>query len=218
LAKGETIGSLALKVNRSEPELRRLNALVLGETALSNLKEGDVLLIPSVTVKKKHHGVDTKRNQQDFESLLAKAASQAGNAYNSQPRNGRLGSTNFFAQHGANAAMSTASNALSSGIEEALKPYGRAKVGVRASAKVDALDLNVDYLHPILQGDNDILFAQIGARTFDSRNIGNFGIGYRSEVTPELMLGGNAFIDQDFTRSHTRAGIGAERCGAILRV
>ncbi|MHC8346620.1 Ig-like domain-containing protein [Pseudomonas sp. RT6P73] len=218
LAKGETLGSLALKVNRSELELRKLNTLVLGDTALKNLKEGDVFLIPApVPVNRIGKGVDTKKNQQDFEMLLANAALQAGEGYKQQVR-GRSAPANFLAHHSVSTATNTATRAISSGLEEVLKPFGRAQVGVQVSTRANSLDLNLDYLHPLLQSNDDILFAQIGSRTFDDRNIANLGLGYRRQINPGLMLGGNAFIDQDFSRSHTRAGFGTEVWGNTARL
>ncbi|MHC8397928.1 Ig-like domain-containing protein, partial [Pseudomonas sp. MDT1-17] len=225
LAAGETLGSLAVKVNRSEPELRRLNAMVLGEPTVSTLQAGEVLLIPAVAQQSKAikgskavQGIDSPQNQQDFETLLAKMASDAGNAYERQARNSRQGAGNFFAQHGATSATNALTNLMSSSVEEALAPYGRAKIGLRANARTNDVDLSVDYLHPIAQSDKGILFAQVGTRTFDNRNLANVGVGYRRLVNPDLMLGGNTFFDHDFTRSHTRAGVGLEMWGNSARL
>ncbi|WP_414926528.1 inverse autotransporter beta domain-containing protein, partial [Pseudomonas zeae] len=222
LAAGETVGSLAVKVNRSESELRRLNKLVLGETVVSTLESGEVLLIPAAAQPKKTTkatiGIESAQNQQDFETLLAKVASDAGNAYERQARNNRQGAGNFFAQHGATTATNALTNLMSSSAEEALAPYGRAKIGLSANARTNDVNLSVDYLHPIAQSDDDILFAQVGARTFDNRNLGNLGVGYRRLVNPDLMLGGNTFFDHDFTRGHSRAGVGLEMWGNSARL
>ncbi|WP_415259795.1 inverse autotransporter beta domain-containing protein, partial [Pseudomonas chlororaphis] len=219
LAMGETLGSLALRFNRSEPELRRLNAMVLGEAALNNLKAGDVLLVPAVLQKHKAaKGIHTGKNQQDFETLLAKVASDAGNAYEKQARNTRGDPGNFLAQHGASTATNAVTNLVSSSFEDALAPYGRAKVGLRANARTNDVDISVDYLHSLSQTDDDILFAQVGARTFDNRNLSNVGVGYRRLINPDLMLGANTFFDHDFTRGHTRAGMGVEVWGNSARM
>ncbi|MFL1553599.1 inverse autotransporter beta domain-containing protein, partial [Pseudomonas sp. D47] len=225
LAVGETLGSLAVQVNRSEPELRRLNTVVLGEPAVNTLGAGEVLLIPAAANPSKAlkgnkpiRGIDSPKSQQDFEMLLAKVASDAANAYERQARNNGQGAGVFFAQHGATTATNVLTNMMSSSVEDVLSPYGRAKIGLRANARTNDVDLNVDYLHPIAQTEKDILFAQLGARTFDDRNLANVGVGYRRLVSSDLMLGGNTFFDHDFTRSHSRAGLGLEMWGNSARL
>ncbi|WP_183783187.1 Ig-like domain-containing protein, partial [Pseudomonas sp. JAI115] len=224
LKAGETLSSVAVKVNRSEVELRRLNTLVLGEPVVSTLEAGEVMLIPAVAHtkvtkgSKPVKGVDSAQSQQDFETLLAKVAADAGNAYERQARNNRQGASSFFVQHGATTATNALTSLMSSSMEEVLSPYGRAKIGLSANARTNDVNLSVDYLHPIAETEQDILFAQVGARTFDNRNLGNVGVGYRRLVSSDLMLGANTFFDHDFTRSHTRAGVGLEMWGNTARL
>ncbi|MDR2745177.1 MAG: inverse autotransporter beta domain-containing protein, partial [Desulfovibrio sp.] len=83
-----------------------------------------------------------------------------------------------------------------------------------------------DVLFPLYDGTHTTVFAQAGARTMavnsgeasgQTRWIGNFGLGQRwypfagdEKDAGNLMLGYNIFLDNDFTRSHQRGGIGVE--------
>ncbi|TPG75890.1 inverse autotransporter beta domain-containing protein, partial [Pseudomonas arsenicoxydans] len=207
LRKGETISSQALRSNRSERELTRLNAVVMGDAGVAKLKAGDLILMPAPPVKGSKADPLAEKEGRAFEQRLAQAAMQAGQHLDTiQKSEGSLTASDLLAQQAANSA----SGALSQRAEEILSPFGRAKIGVRTNTETKDVDLDLDYLHPLIEGNDDILFGQVGARQFDERVIGNVGLGYRKEVNPNLVLGANAFIDQDFTRSHTRAGVGAE--------
>ncbi|GHU30260.1 hypothetical protein AGMMS50256_16850 [Betaproteobacteria bacterium] len=79
-----------------------------------------------------------------------------------------------------------------------------------------------DVLLPIHDSPRTTVFTQIGARSMASsdskdRWIGNFGLGQRwfpyaqdLQNAGNLMLGYNAFFDQDFSRSHQRGSVGGE--------
>lgn len=207
LKKGERLDSLALRVNRSVRELARLNSQLMGEAAVAGLSAGDVMVLPAPQAK---NAKAAERDDRAFENRLAQGVSQTAQQYqqyqDSQGKSGAVSAGDMLAQQ----AASGASAALSQGAEQFLNGFGRAKVNVRASAETNDVDLELDYLHPLLQSNEDILFGQIGYRTFDERNIANVGLGYRKQVTPNLMLGANAFVDQDFSNSHTRGGVGVE--------
>ena len=218
LAEGETLGSWALKINRSEVELRRLNTLVIGKAAVYNLKTGDLILLPASAQVNNAVSAQTNKREQDYEELLAKAAAHTGNTYNAALKQKDQEVSGLLSQQAAGYIVNSATSAVSSSIEDALKPYGRGTVGLRANTSDNSVDIDIDFLHPLMQNDDDIVFAQAGARTFDNRNIGNFGLGYRNQIDLDLMLGGNAFIDQDFSRNHTRGGVGAEAWGNTARL
>jgi hypothetical protein len=82
-----------------------------------------------------------------------------------------------------------------------------------------------DVLLPFHDSQYTTIFTQLGARSMavsggeddgNDRWIGNFGLGQRwfpnaaEEDSGNWMLGYNAFFDNDFTRSHRRAGVGLE--------
>ncbi|WP_205886351.1 inverse autotransporter beta domain-containing protein, partial [Pseudomonas laurylsulfatiphila] len=207
LKKGERLDSLALRVNRSVRELVRLNAQVMGEAAVADLKAGDLVVLPAPQVKDVKAAELSERESRAFEQRLAQNVSQAAQSYQAlQDSNGGASASSQLMQQTATGA----SSALSQGVEELLSPFGRAKINVRTNTETKDVDIELDYLHPLLEGNDDILFGQVGARTFDERNIANVGLGYRKQVSPGLMLGANAFVDQDFSNNHTRGGVGVE--------
>ncbi|WP_415761002.1 ZirU family protein [Pseudomonas sp. CP4] len=208
LKKGERLDSLALRVNRSVRELVRLNAQVMGDAAAAGLKAGDAVVLPAQQAKD-FKAVDelAERESRAFEQRLAQGVSQVAQSYTaSQDSGSGVSASNLLTEQ----AASSASSALSQGVEEFLSPHGRAKVNVRINADTKNTDIEFDYLHPLLEGNEDIIFGQVGARTFDERHIANVGLGYRKQVSPDLILGANAFVDQDFSNNHTRGGAGIE--------
>ncbi|WP_431225940.1 inverse autotransporter beta domain-containing protein (plasmid) [Serratia sp. L9] len=62
-----------------------------------------------------------------------------------------------------------------------------------------------------------IAFSQVGIHDQDSRTIGNFGGGVRWDKG-SWLVGYNAFMDQDFSRNHSRLGLGAELWTTSLRL
>ena len=207
LSQGETLSSLALSVNRSERELVRLNAQLMSKTRLEQLKAGDTILVPAAADETVEADPLARRHNQAIEPRVAQRLSKAAQALEPAQTSGSDVSVgDLLTQQ----AVTGAAGLISQQAEGVLSGYGRAKVGVHANTQTNDIDLALDYLHPLIEGNNDTLFAQVGSRQFDERTIGNVGVGYRALVRHDLMLGGNAFIDQDFTRSHTRAGIGVE--------
>jgi hypothetical protein len=82
-----------------------------------------------------------------------------------------------------------------------------------------------DVLLPFCDSQYTTIFTQLGARSMavsggkadgKDRWIGNFGLGQRwfpnatEKDSGDWMIGYNAFVDNDFTRSHQRGGIGLE--------
>lgn len=213
LGQGQPLAALAMSVNRSERELRNLNVLLMGSERVGNLRAGDWVLVPAPAKRLAAQGGVEKeqatRQTQQVESALASAAS----TYDGMLGRGQAGQASpgsVLGQQLEQQAVGAATGGLSRGIEDLLSHTGKARVGVQASRANSDLNLNLDYLQPLHENQDGILFAQIGARTFDERTIGNLGLGYRHQVAPDLMLGANSFIDQDFTRHHTRLGLGAE--------
>ncbi|APC19613.1 hypothetical protein BLL42_28290 (plasmid) [Pseudomonas frederiksbergensis] len=212
LRKGQPLGALALSVNRSERELRNLNALLMGNERVSSLQAGDWVLVPAPAKPlAAQAGVEKEqanRQAQKVESTLVSAATTVDGMLGRGRADQSPGSV--LSQQLEQQALGAATGGISQGIEGLLNSTGKARVGVQASTASNDVDLNLDYLHPLLESKDGILFTQVGARTFDERTIGNFGLGYRHQFNSDLMVGANTFIDQDFSRHHTRLGIGAE--------
>ena len=133
----------------------------------------------------------------------------------------------YFMQRGLNYGMGLANSAaegLFLGVMDS--PYGGARARFNFMIDWDGkVNGEGDLLLPWYDSKYTTVYSQFGARTMnaeDSRDrwIGNFGLGQRwypyavnegaGEDAGNLMLGYNAFFDNDFTRSHQRGGVGIE--------
>jgi hypothetical protein len=217
LRRHESLASLALANNRSVVELRRLNAMVIGEAGLARLQSGDWVLLPAAP--QPHDVVQQQgesRQYAMYEQRVAQLLSSIGETHQNRADSDMAGQS-VSGMLGQQLA-SGAGNALANQVEDLLGNHGRARVNVSTNLDSNDVNLELDYLHPLLQHDKGIAFAQVGTRRVAERHIANLGVGYRHEVADQLMLGVNTFIDQDFTRDHTRASIGVEAWGESARL
>ncbi|MDR1125438.1 MAG: inverse autotransporter beta domain-containing protein, partial [Deltaproteobacteria bacterium] len=145
------------------------------------------------------------------------------NGRSAAPRSGTLESDDFLS-HG----LSWMSGLANSSAESLLTgPVEGAQARVNFLLDGDGrLNGEADVLFPLYDGIHTTLFTQMGARTMSVnggeasgqlRWIGNFGLGQRwyplaldETDAGNWMLGYNVFLDNDFTRSHQRGGVGLE--------
>lgn len=107
-------------------------------------------------------------------------------------------------------ALSAGSDFFVSWAEGWLGGFGKARVSFSVNDDGDVSGAG-DFLYPIYDSESTTVFTQIGLRTMaNKRLIGNFGLGQRFFPTEDLALGYNFFLDQDFSRNHTRGGVGVE--------
>ena len=107
-------------------------------------------------------------------------------------------------------ALSAGSGYFSSWAEGWLGGFGKARISVRVNDEGDVTGSG-DFLYPIYDGEATTFFTQLGLRTMSGdRVIGNFGLGQRFFPSENVALGYNVFLDQDFSRNHTRGGAGVE--------
>ncbi|MCU1719457.1 ZirU family protein [Pseudomonas sp. 5P_3.1_Bac2] len=214
---GESLASLALANNRSVAELRRLNAMVMGDSAVAGLSTGGWLLLPAPVASVDQTAQQgNQRQYQAYEQRVAQLMAAIGETHQNRADSDVAGQS-VSGMLGQQLA-SGAGNALANEVEELLGNHGRARVNVSTNLDSKDVNLELDYLHPLLQHDKGIAFAQVGTRRVAERHIGNLGVGYRHQVSDKLMLGVNTFIDQDFTRDHTRASMGVEAWGESARL
>jgi adhesin/invasin len=106
-------------------------------------------------------------------------------------------------------ALSAGNQAFNSWSEGWLSGFGRAKVAVNFSSD-GFVTGSIDFLSPIYDAQGFTVFSQFGLRTLPGeRIIGNMGLGHRL-FWDDWAFGYNAFLDQDFTRGHSRGGVGVE--------
>ncbi|MEN3752109.1 inverse autotransporter beta domain-containing protein [Mangrovibacter sp. SLW1] len=90
--------------------------------------------------------------------------------------------------------------------------------GAQPVVSVDFDDkVSGDFLLPVYENDNSLVFAQAGMRNSNERDIYNLGLGYRW-YTGDWMYGANTFYDYDHTGHNRRLGIGGEAWTDYLKL
>ncbi|MDR2827699.1 MAG: inverse autotransporter beta domain-containing protein [Candidatus Adiutrix intracellularis] len=107
-------------------------------------------------------------------------------------------------------ALSVGSGAVLSWAEGWLSSYGNTRLNLNLNLD-ERITGSGDFLLPLYNTEDMTVFSQFGLRTMSGdRVIGNFGLGQRFFLSDDLALGYNGFLDYDFTRSHSRGGVGVE--------
>lgn len=79
--------------------------------------------------------------------------------------------------------------------------------------------IELETVQPILQNSaDDMLFYQLNARSRDSQQSYNLGLGYRYIVSDKIMYGANTFYDYADEHAHKRSSIGLEAISSIYEV
>ena len=204
LEKGETLSNVAARYNRSVKELTNLNKMVMPISDVVGAKEGSRLLVPAIAAQDKPN---TPTTPGQTEQKVASTLSTLGESLSDSDIENR---GQHISNQAINQASGMATSAASQGVEDFLNKKGTAKAGISARIESGDVDYSLDYLHPLLESQSGTLFTQGGIRTSNDRTIGNLGVGYREAVTEGMVLGANMFVDQDFSRGHTRGSIGGE--------
>ena len=108
-----------------------------------------------------------------------------------------------------NTATSMLTNAASNSLQQWLGQYGHARVQLGVDKDFSLKNSQYDFLAPLVDRENSLLFLQNSLHRTDDRTQVNVGLGLRYFAN-EYMLGGNAFWDYDISRGHSRAGVGLE--------
>ncbi|WP_313111900.1 Ig-like domain-containing protein [Pseudescherichia sp.] len=116
------------------------------------------------------------------------------------------------------AAASAATGYAASSAQDWLSQFGTAKVKLNVDDNGNWDDSSLDFLLPLYDNQQQLLFTQLGYRAPDGRNTGNFGLGVRVFNLENWMFGGNVFFDDDFTGKNRRVGAGAEAWTDFLKL
>ncbi|HCT3926914.1 TPA: inverse autotransporter beta domain-containing protein [Citrobacter koseri] len=101
--------------------------------------------------------------------------------------------------------------------QELLGKFGNAQINIAVDDQGDFSKSSFSLFTPWAETDSMVTFTQMGLHDQDSRTIGNFGAGIRWDKG-EWLFGYNTFLDQDFSRNHSRLGLGAELWTDSLRL
>src|SRR5476651_2578814 len=159
-------------------------------TVPSSLAQNDTL--SPFSVDRGSRPSTAANNVAPYSSQLATAASTVANA---NP-----------AMAGASLVTGQAANS----VEQWLNQFGTARVQLNVDDQGHWDNSALDFLAPVYNSKKAMLFTQLGVRAPDGRVTGNLGGGIRTFYLDDWMLGGNLFIDNDFTGKNRRIGMGAE--------
>lgn len=199
LTSGETVKSVASHYGITVAELRRLNQLRTFAHGFDKLRPGDELDVPDSGKTVRHIPESSPLHALPESQRIASVVSQAGSMM-----------ANSNSSHTAEAlTRSLASGAVNDAVQSWLGNYGTAKVNLSVNDGGRVSGSSLDWLVPLYDSPEDMLFIQTGIRNKDERNTVNMGWGVRW-FTPSWMFGFNNFFDNDLTGNNRRAGLGAE--------
>lgn len=95
------------------------------------------------------------------------------------------------------------------GFQHWLSRFGTARVQFDANNASLLKKSQIDLLLPLRDRQDNLIFTQGSIHHIDKRVQANLGLGMR-RVTQSAVVGGNGFLDYDFSHHHVRAGIGVE--------
>lgn len=115
-------------------------------------------------------------------------------------------------------AVGLGTQAGSSALSDYLSQFGTARVSLNMDNEGHWDDSSADFLGVLYEKPEYTIFTQLGARAPDDRWTGNFGLGARTYYVPNWLFGANIFLDDDFTGSNRRVGIGGEAWTDYLKL
>ncbi|MBF1995135.1 inverse autotransporter beta domain-containing protein [Serratia symbiotica] len=212
LSSGETTASVAKTYNMSYESLRKLNQFRTFARSFEHLQPGDEIDVPLAPLPAVQWdnapGQQPSSPQDDAQAqTLATVATQTGE---------------FFAHHPNSDAAASMARGLATGqanahLQQWLSHVGTARVQLDMDKNFSLKNSQLDLLFPLYEQKDKLFFTQGSLHHTDSRQQSNLGLGYRW-FNDGWMLGGNTFLDYDFSRRHARLGIGAEYWRDFLKL
>ncbi|EOY5724080.1 invasin domain 3-containing protein [Enterobacter cloacae] len=206
LRDGETPASVAATFGLTAAQLQTFNQLRTFRVPFAQLHAGDEIDVPVMRARGSLQAAGTGTapdapapREEDGATRLADNAQTLGGLL----ENSRTGGA------AAGMARSMATGALNGTVQDWLSKFGTAKVSLSVDDNGRLDNSSLDWLVPLYDTPQNMLFIQTGARNRDSRNTLNAGWGVRW-FTPHWMYGFNNFYDNDITGNNRRVGLGAE--------
>lgn len=137
-----------------------------------------------------------------FEQSIAGGAMTLGTALADEDRSSSEALSDY--------ARSQAGSLMNSTVEGWLRQFGTVRSQINLNDDFSLSDSSLDWLVPLYDSPQNILFAQLGTRHKEDRNTVNMGMGIRHFPTSDLMYGFNTFFDNDLTGKNYRLGVGGE--------
>jgi len=135
-------------------------------------------------------------------------ASQNGDSSTSFGQQAGVWAFNHFRDEVANRVESEGKSLLS--------PYGNAQLDLMVDMQGSFTGTGGDLFTALADERSHLTFSQVGLRDTSDGLVGNLGLGQRW-VTPNWLLGYNAFLDRSFDIGQQRASLGTEAWNENLR-
>lgn len=209
LQPGENAASVARKYNMSLASLRAMNQSQVFAKGFNNVKSGDTLVVPLAPLP-----ADKWRSD---ESASAEKEAQVQKWASLASRTGAFLSANPNGDAASSMARGMATGEASSHLQQWLSQFGTARVQLNADKNFSLENSQLDLLIPWYEQENKLLFAQGSLHETDDRLQSNLGAGLRW-FNDGYMLGGNTFLDYDWSRAHARLGLGGEYWRDFLKL
>ncbi|WP_343530138.1 ZirU family protein [Yokenella regensburgei] len=212
LVAGETTAIVAERLGLTLEQLRTYNQFRTFSKPFNKLTAGDEIDVPG-DLKVKPAGEAPAAQEastnpaDDMETRLANGASQVAGILQSDDASDAV----------AGMARSAASNAANTAVSSWLGQFGTVQAQINIGEDFSLENSSLDWLVPIYDTPDNILFAQIGARNQDERNTINLGLGMRW-FHEDWMYGLNGFYDADVTGGNRRLGVGVEAWRDYLQI
>ncbi|MFS1539771.1 MAG: inverse autotransporter beta domain-containing protein, partial [Candidatus Phlomobacter fragariae] len=111
-----------------------------------------------------------------------------------------------------NYAKSIGEGLVNQRVNDWLGQYGNSRISLSSNKTISG-----DFLLPLIDNPNSLLFTQLGLRRNSDRNIANIGFGYR-QYWEDWMYGINTFYDYDYSGGNARLGLGGEAWTDYLKL
>lgn len=209
---GESTQSVAENLHVSMDILRKLNRTRTFLHEFNNLQPGEELIVPQsswapseIKYQRKNPVpiiVDDERSY-----TIARFISRLGSFFANDPKR----DTAIAELH------RIAIDQAGSGFQQWLSRFGTARVQLDTSHASLLKKSHVDLLLPLRDREDNLLFSQGSIHHSDKRIQANLGLGVR-HITHRAVIGGNGFLDYDFSHHYVRAGIGIEYWRDFLKL
>ncbi|MFM1160021.1 inverse autotransporter beta domain-containing protein [Yersinia mollaretii] len=205
ISQGETTESIAKRHQLSIKQLKDLNQSRIFQVPFDSLGAGDEIDIPKTQTLSWAQVENDKATA--MEMKLANSGVFSGDLlYKQDP-----------ARYAGQKVKSAIVNEANKSVQEWLNQFGTARIQLDVNDDFNLDNSALDFLVPLYDKEQFLLFTQLGARNKDSRNTVNVGIGIRTNIG-KWMYGINTFFDNDITGHNQRIGVGSEAWTDYLKL
>ncbi|RAY95961.1 hypothetical protein DP187_24070, partial [Enterobacter cloacae] len=197
---GETPASVASAFGLTNAQLQAFNQFRSFRVPFSQLGAGDEIDVP--VIPRSGGNTESKLDSEGRKDTGVRVVSRMQDMDREEDNNRKSDAAGGMAR-------SMASGAASDAMQQWMNNFGKAQVNLNMDEKGSLNNSAMDWLLPVHDTADNLLFTQIGARNKDERTTVNLGWGWRT-FTPAWMFGFNNFYDNDLTGNNHRVGLGVE--------